>query len=179
MRIGPLGPLQSRVVGVALGVAALGGLALGALLGAAGDGDGKRPGSQAADGRPAIPVFAPRPPTATPKPDHPSPDLGRLVGVRKKDGKDVLRFDRVTVQRSPQGEYTVDNRGQKVRERRLADGVKVLGADKLVQQPQPTEVPLPTLLRYLEGPAAKDPLLVWLSYDGAGGVVEIREQALP
>jgi len=171
--------LEPRATAFTLAGAAAAGLLVGALIGAIGGSHQDRFGAQASAGGPQIPPFVVFTPTATPRPDHPSPDLGNLVGLQERNGAPVLLFDRVTLRGSEKTGYTIDNRTQRVRQRRMADVVKVIGGEKLTRQPQPEDIPLETLLSYLTGSAKDDPLLVWLRYDGDGKIVEIREQNLP
>jgi hypothetical protein len=171
--------LEPRATAVTLAAAAALGLLVGALIGAAGGSHEGGAGAELSAGRPEIPPFVVRPPTSTPRPDHPSPDLGNLTGLRQRNGAPVLLFDRVTLRGSDKTGYTVDNQGQRIRQRRMADVVKVIGGEKLTRQPEPKDIPLETLLSYLTASAKDDPLLVWLQYDDDGRIAEIREQNLP
>lgn len=175
-----LGDLAARTVALAVAGAAVGGLLIGGLIGAAGNRqDADEDGTQQSSLRPSIPPFIVLSPTSTPRPDHPSPDLGNLVSVRDRGGEKVLRFDRVTVRGTEKTGYTIDNQTDRIRQRTLADDVEVIGAEKLTRQPVGRTVPLSTLLGYLERSGTSDPLLVWLSYRDDGKVVEVREQNLP
>jgi hypothetical protein len=172
-----LGAMRPKLVGIAIATATVAGLAAGALMETTGR-DRAADEDARSGNRPTIPPFVQFTPTATPRPDHPSPDLGNLTGVRGRDGAQVLRFDRVTLRQTGPGRYEIGNQNQRVRERTLADSVKVVGAQRLTQQPEPREVPLSRLVEYLEQSGAKRPVLAWLTYDEAGRVSEIREQNL-
>ena len=171
--------LLPRVTGLAVGAAALGGLLVGALISTDGQRGGATANARASGFRPPIPPFVVLAPTATPRPDHPSPDLGNLVRVKKRHGDTVLVFDRVTVRGTEKTGYTIDNRNPRTRNRTLASKVEVIGGEKLTRQPAPKQVPLAALLDYVRRAAADQPLLAWLSYDEHGDVVQIREQNLP
>ncbi|KWX02546.1 hypothetical protein TH66_12460 [Carbonactinospora thermoautotrophica] len=130
-------------------------------------------------------------PTATPRPDQPSPDFGYLEGEERREGVTYLVFNRATLLTGARATAEADRYGQqrlgyfvvdenpRVRRFALAEGARLSGSQLLTGQPQPTEVTLDRLLNYLDRHADERPLPVWLRYDAAGRIVAVEEQYLP
>lgn len=140
---------------------------------------------------PSPPRIVAYPPTATPRPDQPSPDFGYLEGEEHHDGITYLLFNRALLLTGARATAEADRYGQqrlgyfvvdkspKVRRFELAEGAALSGSQLLTSQPQLTEVTLDRLLNYLDRHADERPLPVWLHYDGAGRIVTVEEQYLP
>ena len=182
--------MDKRVVAAALLMAAVFGLAFGALL----EGGGGQ--SRAAT---STPIGTPSPgrkialptPTASMS-DRPSPDYGFAAGVVERSGATYLVFDRADIllgaqataeaarngtQVDPDGGYYVRNNNKRQRQLRIADSVQIRGGRVLTGTSSERSLSLEELAVTLDD--ANDPVPVLLSYDDDGRIATIAETTLP
>lgn len=182
--------MDKRVVAAALVMAAVFGLAFGALLEGGG---GQRQAATstpkdtpAAGRRVALPT-----PTASVG-DRPSPDYGFATGIAERSGATYLVFDRADILVGPQasaeatrdgarvdpdGGYYVRNNNKRERRLMIADGVRIRGGRALTGRKDEHSLSLEELATALDD--ANDPVPVLLTYDEEGRIATIAETTLP